>query len=92
MQQISEKLKNYKLHKPKSKITNKRQEVIKMFLDRLNEDRKDTKYPPLKPQRLGVMFAYTTTDQLYRFYGDCADTNNFSSYFWWKFKTIKNSV
>ena len=73
----------------KSKITNERQSVVKEFLDILNGQR-DGKYKPLTPARLGVMFRFMSTGELKLFLANCKDAQNFSSFFWWSFKSIKN--
>ena len=72
--------------KIKSKITNERQLVIKEFLDTLNKDREGTKYPPIAPQRLGVMLGHINTYDLKIFLADCRYANHFSKYFFYKLK------
>ncbi len=74
----------------KSKITNERQSVVKEFLDILNSQR-DGKYKPLTPARLGVMFRFMSTGELKAFLANCKDAQNFSSFFWWSYKSVKNN-
>lgn len=74
----------------KSKITNQRQEVVKEFLDILNSQR-GGQFKPLTPARLGVMFRFMSTGELIAFLANCKDAKNFSSFFWWSFKSVKNN-
>jgi hypothetical protein len=66
----------------KSKITNQRQELVKKFLDKLNESRTG-KYKPLSPAYVGMKMRFMDEGELYRFYGFCADSQNFSSTWFW---------
>lgn len=77
-------LQSYKVpSEKKSKITNKRQELIKEFADRLNADRVSSGRKELSPKFYAVKLSTMTTDQLYGFLGDCKQAKNFSSYWWW---------
>jgi len=78
-------LKKYKIPEKKT-ITNERQLVLKEFLDILNPQRIKDGFPPLTPQRLGVMFAGISTHDLKVFMSDCRYAKNFSKYFWYKLK------
>lgn len=70
--------------KPKSKISNQRQEIVKMFLDRLNAAREGTKYKPLTPAFVGMKLSvFKTAGELHQFFGTCSEAKNFSSYFFW---------
>jgi hypothetical protein len=76
---------------PPSKVKSQRGELIGMFLEKLNEGRIGTKYPPIKVGRLAVMLApIKSTSDLRAFYGECSQAKNFSSYFFWKYKVAKN--
>lgn len=79
-------LSNYQ-QKPKSKITNERQLLIKDFIDRLNSERGN--YPPLDASRVARDLAYIKTSNLKSFYDECNYAKNFSAYYWWCFKEAK---
>jgi hypothetical protein len=83
-------LNKYQLPK-KSKITNERQTVMKDFLDRLNSEVKPP-YKQMTPARLGMMLRFVSTSDLKIFYGECKYAKNFSAYFWWCFKKVKNDT
>jgi len=71
--------------KPKSTITNQRQEIVKMFLDRLNAARAGTKYKPLTARTVALRMQWWKTNQALReFYGYCNEAKNFSSTWWYK--------
>ena len=70
--------------KPKSKITNERQLVLKEFLDILNPPRIKDGFPLLKPMRLGIIFEGVSTSDVKVFLANCNDASNFSKYFWWR--------
>lgn len=73
-------------------ITNPRQSIIKMFLDRLNAARSGginpkTKKPlePLTAAFVGKRLQWWKGNQSLReFYGYCAEAKNFSSTWWYK--------
>ncbi len=65
---------------PRSKITNQRQELIKKFLDRLNEDRDGSKYKKISPAFVGVKMSFMSESELHRFYGYCNDAKNTRSH------------
>jgi len=80
---IEERLKAPK-PKEKSKITNQRQEIIKMFLDRLNASREASGFKPLTPAFVGVRLRFLKScSELRQFYGYCDEAKNFSSTWWW---------
>jgi len=81
-------LSKYEVKKNKS-ITNERQLILKEFLDILNPPRIKDGFPPLAPQRLGVMFAGISNHDLKIFMADCRYAKNFAKYFWWKLKGNK---
>lgn len=71
--------------KPKSKITNQRQTIVKMFLDRLNAARSGTKYKPLTARTVALRMQWWKDNQALReFYGYCDEAKNFSSTWWYK--------
>lgn len=63
-----------------------RGELIGMFLEKLNADRK----PPFKSltaARIGMMLSpIKSVSDLRAFYGECLAARNFSKYYWWRFK------
>lgn len=73
---------------PKSKARSERGELIGIFLETLNADRK----PPFKPltaARVGMLLSPIKTKDLHAFLADCKYASNFSKYFWWCFKQAK---
>jgi len=78
-----EQIKTLVTDKPKSKITNQRQELIGMFVDRLNLDRKPP-YKPLTAPRVGMMLAALDTRELYVFLAELKQSKHFSKSFWWR--------
>lgn len=69
-----------------------RGELIGMFLEKLNEGRIGTKYPPINVKRLAVMLSpIKSTSDLRAFYGECLAAKNFSSYFFWRYKIARES-
>lgn len=86
MLSLADKLQSFKVpDKPKSTITNQRQEIVKMFLDRLNAARAGTRYPPLKARTVAIRLQWWKDNQSLReFYGYCNEAKNFSSTFFWK--------
>lgn len=87
MKKLEFSIERYEIPKQESKITNERQEILKMFLDRLNIGRGEgSKYPLLAPGRIAKKFkeaGLKTNGELRQFYGSCNDSKNFSAYFWW---------
>lgn len=83
---FKELLQNYKIDETKTLYP--RQELIKKFLDRLNETRTG-KYRPLLPGFVASkMYRSGLKDDqdLNWFYGYCSDAQNFSSCWWWSLK------
>lgn len=77
-------LRNFKVPVAKkefSGIVNKRQYLIKQFLDKLNSERGNFK--PLTPARVAVMLSPITTDNLEGFYEECKAANHFSKFFYY---------
>ena len=71
-----------------------RNDIIKLFVDRLNNQRLGTKYKPLSfiaVSRLLDGFAKTEdgTAQMYGFMCDCEKANHFSKYFYFKLNPQK---
>jgi hypothetical protein len=55
----------------KSTITNQRQEMIKRFLDKINADRKGTKFKQMTARGVAMKLAYVKTSELYNFFKTC---------------------
>lgn len=71
----------------KKERLDKRAEVIKKFVDRLNASRVDAGYKPCLPSYWAYRMSHIKDlEQLERFYGDCNEARNFSSYWWWALK------
>ena len=71
------------------KPLNKRQEIIKMFVDKLNSDRvlSGRKELPASFYAMKMYDAGLKTDfLLWWFWGYCKDAKNFSSCWWWSLK------
>lgn len=83
MRKIIVDLSRYQPAKVKSKITNQRQEVMKMFVDRLNADRISGGYKPLRPAFYAVRMRFMDIQQLRQFYGYCDEAMSFSRTWWW---------
>lgn len=83
MQKIKIDLSKYQ-NKPKTKIS-QRAEIVGMFLEKLNSER--GKYPPLKPARIAMLLSpIKEVSNLRAFFGECNNSKNFASYFWWRLK------
>jgi len=81
----------YKFNTP-TKRANERGDLIKKFVDRLNQDRVSAGYKEMgfgtyvkKMSDAGIK----TLQQLYLFYGNCNDSKNFSKFWWWYIKQNK---
>lgn len=70
----------------KDKITNERQSVIKQFVERLNTERRGTKYPELAPSAVAVKLSHLSLQDLYFLLKRANQAKSFSSYFWWSIK------
>lgn len=88
MQSISDLLKKYKGNIPSEKVLYPRQEIIKMFVDRLNSER-GSDFKPLSPAFVASKM-YTaglkTNWDLWWFWGYCKEAKNFSKIWWWSLK------
>jgi len=69
----------------------KRASIVKMFIDKINEERRGTKYPlietPKQKQVMSIKLSKKRTGMsdgdLFAFYNECLYQKNFSSYFFW---------
>ncbi len=82
--------------KEKSKITNQRQEIIKMFVERLNQDIEVTNinarklgqktYPLRTPAYIAIRLSHLSEADLWYFLSVCKQAPHFSKKFWWELK------
>lgn len=73
---------------PEVKGLTSRQEIIKKFIDRINDSRALGGYPPFPPAYIAMKMyraGYKTDSQLHMLYGSCNDSINFSAF--WHLKT-----
>ncbi len=78
-----------KLRQKPKKVLYPRQELIKKFVDRLNEDRIASKMTPLPPHIYAIKMYQSglkTDFLLWWFYGYCNDARDFSKCWWWSLK------
>ena len=89
MEHISTLFKNFEIKK--SKISNKRQTLIKEFVENLNIEREGTKYKPLTSRVVAIKLGHLSEFDLEAFLSMAKDYKNrkgsFSKYYW---GTLKN--
>ena len=68
---------------PKTKL-NKRQQLLKMFHERLNQER--GQYKPITGTQLGIIVSYIKTEDLLDFYNECNRAKHFSKFFFYTTK------
>lgn len=67
---------------PKSGANSERASIIEEFVDAINFERLDTKYPPVKPKRIAIMLGVLkTNDELRRFFSECKEYKNLNGSF-----------
>lgn len=74
----------------KTKLTSERQEILKLFVDKLNEDRGTRK--ALSPGFISMKMVdagMRTNGDLYTFYAECKERKNFGKYWWWSLTSKK---
>ncbi len=76
-----------KIKKGCGKITNNRQFLIKQFVDKINQERKGTKYKQLTPRGVAVMVGHLNEFDLAYFYKKCDNADSFGKMF---FGCLKN--
>ena len=83
-----------KVHKPtKSKwnFKSRRQELIQMYVDRINLGRKNTTFPPMTAKRLNSQYLWALdTFDLEVFFKECCASDNFGKKFFGSFKNKSN--
>lgn len=68
---------DFKIEKPKDKITNERQSIIKEFVDEINKERIGTKFKPVTGRLIGIKLGILKTNrELYAFLSECRDFKN----------------
>lgn len=64
-------------HSQKSKITNERQAILKMFEDEINKERINTKYKPITGRAVAMKCSHLKDNfTLYYFHSQCLDYKN----------------
>lgn len=71
MQQIST---LFKIEKPKA--LSERSELLSLFLEEINKERKGTKYQPVTPKFLAIKLSHIPTKDLYYLKSICLDSKN----------------
>jgi hypothetical protein len=71
-------LEQYKtnLFNKETKITNRRQEVVKEFVDAINLERQGTKYKPVTGKQIAIRLGGLPTRELELFLAECNDYRN----------------
>ncbi len=85
MQHIGQHMSEPSKRSKRDKVT-ERGEMMKYFMDRLNESRKHAKLPPLTMPRMGRLLVAIPTKDLYYLRRICDDAKDFSKKFWWEIK------
>ncbi len=73
----------------KVKPLTQRNEIIKMFVDRLNEGRREAGFKELSASFYAIKMAQSGLKSVWDlewFYGYCNESKNFSSTWWWSLK------
>lgn len=73
----------------KERIT-ERGELMKFFIQRLNEARKRDHIPPISMPRMGKILQAIPTGDLYYLKSVCQQAPNFSKKFWWEINPKKH--
>ena len=67
-----------------------RGELMKYFMDRLNESRRPANLPPLTMPRMGRLLVAIPTKDLYYLQSVCDKAKDFSKKFWWEINPKKH--
>ncbi len=73
----------------KEKVT-ERGEMMKYFMERLNESRRRDHIPPLTMPRMGRLLLAIPTKDLYYLRSVCEQSKDFSKKFWWEINPKKH--
>ena len=88
MDSMQELLRSYKPRKSKWNFKCRRQELIQIFVDRINIERKNTNFPPVTAKRLNSQYLWAlNTFDLEVFFKECSASENFGKKFFGSFKT-----
>ena len=88
MDSMKELLRSYKPRKSKWNFKCRRQELIQIFVDRINIERKNTNFPPVTAKRLNSQYLWAlNTFDLEVFFKECSASENFGKKFFGSFKT-----
>lgn len=68
---------------------NEREEIVGMFLDRLNFYRSSARFPAYTYPRLAKMLKGKTTSELHALFKQCETARSFSAFFHWALKPQK---
>lgn len=84
-----------KLPERKTNITNRRQSIIKDFVDAINMERINTKFKKVSGKDIAIRVSHLSENDLYFFLSQCKDYKNrkgsFSKCFYGALKTCKEN-
>lgn len=83
MEHIGKHLQQPSVRSKKEKVT-ERGEMMKYFMNRLNESRGRDGLPPLTMPRMGRLLVAIPTQDLYYLQSVCDKASDFSKKFWWE--------
>ena len=86
MKQISTQL---QIPKQQIKVKSERDELIRMFAERINQDREGTKWKPVSLRGIAMKVTHVETSDLYAFYKMCHNARNFGEMFFGRLKVKK---
>ena len=87
MESMKDVLRSYNPKKSKWNFNCRRQELVQMFVDRINLGRSNTPFPPVTARRLNSQFLWAMdTFDLEVFYKECDRSPNFGKRFFGSFK------
>ncbi len=73
-------LSNYKIPE-KSSVNSERAEILKIFVDRINSERKEAGYKKLPARVIAIKTSHLDLWDLKVFLGQCKEAKNFGAYF-----------
>jgi len=66
---------------PETAIKSERDEFIRNFTERINGERRGTKYKPMSVKAVAVKLAHLTIQDLHYFYKICSEADSFGKVF-----------
>lgn len=91
MDSMQDLLRSYKPTESKWNFKSRRQELIQMFVERINQGRKNTNFPPVTAKRLNSQYLWALdTFDLEVFFKECSASENFGKKFFGSFKQKSN--